>query len=121
MKHYISVTIGRNYGAETKEVEHAWLRNRPMSTDNWKDFQHTIRLILTQNCNIEGFVFNGTGEGKWAGISEDSYTVAVIASDYDSDKLRHDLYMAGGDFGQDAIALVVVPLPKGDETLIYCT
>ena len=121
MRYYISVTIGRNYGTKTSEVEWKEHRNRPMSTNKWKEFQLTIKIVLAQACTVEGFVFDGTGEGTWAGVSEDAYTLSAIVSDYDSEKLRHDLYMAGGDFAQDAVALVIVPLPQGDETLIDCT
>ena len=119
MRHYISVTIGHNYGNHSDAKE--WLlTGQPLSDSYWAQFKQNIRDDIAEFCTIEGVIFDGTGEGTWDDDSEQSFHYAVIVSDYDAKILPQRLQLTGSTYCQDAVGFVVVPLPNGDETLLYC-
>lgn len=115
MKHYISVTIGRNYGERSNK------HGQPICDSLWDCFKQSIRDSVTICSTVEGVVFDGEGKGLWGNQTEEAFTLSAIVSDYDSDALGQILRLYGSAFYQDAVAFVAVPLPQGNETLINCT
>ena len=111
--YYVSVTIGRNMG------------DRPMSEKRWDQFRFEAARIVSQSGKLQGQIFSGDGAGLWEDQPEQSYSYAAIVS-FDPENVQGDIdtlnarlaYLATL-FNQDAIARVLVPLPHGDETLVY--
>lgn len=103
-KIYLSITIGRNIG-ET-----------PMSQAQWDNFIDTTRTVIKNHLTIDGWIFDGDGQGKWGNMLEDSHAF-IVQSHHDDDafeKFRFKLARLAYLYDQEAIGCAVVPLPIGE-------
>lgn len=107
MKHYISITIGRNIGTT------------PMGATKWAQFGADITQAISNHATIDGQIFAGSGAGVWAGESEQAQAIIVLADEVNQPALRQDLASLAKKYQQDAIGCAILELPNGDESLVY--
>lgn len=107
MKHYISITIGRNIGEQ------------PMSAQHWGAFKWDIGKAIQKHAKIDGVIFSGDGLGVWDNVGEKAHAYIVLADTVNQPALRADLAKLAKKYGQDAIGCAIVELPNGDESLVF--
>lgn len=116
MNVYIQVTIGRN------------VENKPMSVQDWSDYKLFINGAL--GSAVSSPINTLDGQGRWTDedtgetITEDCYAITAIITGHHVNKIpqiKESIAHCANLFGQDAVAVVIVPLIDGDETLIYAS
>lgn len=91
---YVQVNIGRNVVGE------------PMSPERWNDFVTAVSNTIADCSDIKS-IETHFGTGYWEGGMEESCHVSALATFVDVDTLREHLGYVAGEFGQDAVALVL--------------
>lgn len=91
---YVQVNIGRNVAGE------------PMSPERWNDFVTAVSNTIADCSDIKS-IETHFGTGYWEGGMEESCHVSALATFVDVDTLREHLGYVAGEFGQDAVALVL--------------
>jgi hypothetical protein len=98
----IVVSIGRDLGPT------------PIPAPQWETFiEHVTFVVSSLNGNVVG---RARGRGEWDGGSEDNYVLIALFPTALLPVLRSQLRVAAGNFGQEAIGLVVHN--DGDNSLV---
>lgn len=115
MKVYIQATIGRNVG------------NQPMSDQDWARYK--LQLKYTLGHAIASPLNVMDGQGYWADedsqtVAEECHAITGIIEGHHVNKIpqiKSQLAYFARRYSQDAVAVVIVPLIEGNETLVYAS